>query len=225
MLGSGRAGRSVGRTRACRHRRSFPTGPAQEPEPPASRAAPRLWSCDGSSLSPTRPLGSARFPAVGGTCPPGRRTSRSFSQAQSLLVPRGRPWSLWPEPLPLKARHPVAGPPVLVLGSGCPHRAPHSPPHTWWSPTTYETPRNLRCHTTDGSALYTHIFLSSTQSPKSANLQGRQEWEPREQKTQPRAGCVCSTSPQRGPHTRPAATLSHEDGSGRGQSHHGLPSL
>lgn len=208
----------MGRTRACRHRRSFPPGPAQEPEPPASRAAPRLWSCDGSSLSPTRPLGSARFPAVGGTCPPGRRTSRSFSQAQSLLVPRGRPWSLWPEPLPLKARHPVAGPPVLVLGSGCPHRAPHSPPHTWWSPTTYETPRNLRCHTTDGSALYTHIFLSSTQSPKSANLQGRQEWEPREQKTQPRAGCVCSTSPQRGPHTRPAATLSHEDGSGCGQS-------
>lgn len=139
VLGSGRAGAICGQNKGVPsltvlpHRRGTGTRASREP----CSTWPLVLAV--VPASPTRPLGSVRFPAIGGTCPPGRRTARSFPQAQAPLVPWGRPWSLWPEPLTRKARPPVAGLLVLVLGSGCPHRAPHSPPHTWWSPTTYET--------------------------------------------------------------------------------------
>lgn len=78
----------------------------------------------GSSLSPTRPLGSVSFRAVGGTCAPGRRTTCSIPQAQVPLVPRVGPGPCGqqcspPRPGPLRQ-----GPWRLSWAPGAPTKAP-----------------------------------------------------------------------------------------------------
>ena len=154
-------------------------------------AAPRLWSWRWFKPLPHPAPRLNELPCYRGHVSPWQEDHLLVPPGSGTTRSTGRPWSLWPEVLTPKARPPVAGPLALVLGSGRPHQGPDSFPHTWWSPTTYETHQKLRLHTTDGSAMYTLIFSSSTQSlPSWPTCRDSKSGNPL--RLSHAHGCVCS---------------------------------
>lgn len=125
MLGSGRAGAICGQNKGVPSLTVLPHQPTTGTRAswePLQRLA--YGPGGGSSLFPTRPLGLTSFPAIGGTCPPGRRTTCSFPQAQVPLVPRVGPGPCGQKRSPPRPGPLWQGPWRLSWAPGAPTKAP-----------------------------------------------------------------------------------------------------